>query len=101
MLEANNMWNDRIVEALVVAVGDGYGDAFVFIVDFDENFWRFEIFNLFLYQWLRRLLHQLRNELLAGIRSLFFLEGLFVSGTSALLLLWLGTAVALSWALWR
>jgi hypothetical protein len=48
MLEANDVGDDSVIEAPVVAVGDGDGDAFVLIVDLDEYFRRFEVLDLLL-----------------------------------------------------
>lgn len=51
------MGHDCVVEGALIAVGDGYGDAFVFIVDLDEYFWGFKVLDLFLDELLGGLLH--------------------------------------------
>lgn len=46
MFEADDVRHDGIVEGAIVALRDGNGDAFVFVIDLDEYFWRLEIFDL-------------------------------------------------------
>lgn len=41
------MGEDSVVETLVVAVRDGDGDAFSFVVDFDNYFGSFKFLDLF------------------------------------------------------
>jgi hypothetical protein len=56
VFEADDVGHDGVVEGAMVALRDGDGDAFVLVIDLDEYFWRFEIFDLLFDQLVARLL---------------------------------------------
>ncbi len=56
MFEADDVGHDGVAEGAMVALRDGDGDAFVLVIDLDEYFWRFEIFDLLFDQLVARLL---------------------------------------------
>ena len=101
MLEADDVRHDCVVEAAVVALRDGDGDAFVLIVHLDEDFGRLEVLDLLLHQLLPWLLRQLRHRLLAALRRLLPLPALLRGRAAPLLLPPLRTALGLSQALRR